>query len=68
MTMTTRLQARRRKMPLSDVAVAVSYHHVRDGGCDCFERSTSSKERLATRPRTTDAGCEHVSRRADAGP
>jgi putative redox protein len=39
MTMTTRLQARRRKMPLSDVAVAVSYHHVRDGGCDCFERS-----------------------------
>jgi putative redox protein len=37
--MTTRLQARRRKMPLSDVAVAVSYHHVRDGGCDCFERS-----------------------------
>jgi len=39
MTMTTRLQARRRKMPLSDVAVAVSYHHVRDGGFDCFERS-----------------------------
>jgi putative redox protein len=37
--MTTRLQARRRKMPLSDVAVAVSYHHVRDGGFDCFERS-----------------------------
>jgi putative redox protein len=37
--MTTRLQARRRKMPLSDVAVAVSYHHVREGGCDCFERS-----------------------------
>lgn len=38
-TMTTRLQARRPKMPLSAVEVAVSYHHVRDGGRDSFERS-----------------------------
>ena len=37
--MTTRLQARRRKIPLSHVEVAVSYHHGGDGGRDSFERS-----------------------------
>jgi putative redox protein len=39
--MTIRLQARRRKIPLSHVAVAVSYHHGGDGGRDFFERSIS---------------------------
>jgi putative redox protein len=39
--MTIRLQARRRKIPLSHVAVAVSYHHSGDGGRDFFERSIS---------------------------
>ena len=37
--MTIRLQARRRKIPLSQVEVAVSYHHGGDGGRDSFERS-----------------------------
>src|SRR6516164_4384246 len=37
--MTIRLQARRRKIPLSHVEVAVSYHHRGDGGRDSFERS-----------------------------
>jgi len=37
--MTIRLQARRRKIPLSHVEVAVSYHHGGDGGRDSFERS-----------------------------
>src|SRR6185312_9315699 len=37
--MTIRLQARRRKIPLSHVKVAVSYHHGGDGGRDSFERS-----------------------------
>jgi putative redox protein len=37
--MTIRLQARRRKFPLSHVEVAVSYHHGADGGRDSFERS-----------------------------
>jgi putative redox protein len=37
--MTIRLQARRRKFPLSRVEVAVSYHHRGDGGRDSFERS-----------------------------
>jgi putative redox protein len=37
--MTIRLQARRRKFPLSHVEVAVSYHHGGDGGRDSFERS-----------------------------
>jgi len=36
--MTIRLQARRRKIPLSHVEVAVSYHHGVDGGRDSFER------------------------------
>jgi putative redox protein len=39
--MTIRLQARRRKIPLSHIAVAVSYHHGGDGGRDFFERSIS---------------------------
>src|SRR3954469_1273056 len=34
--MTIRLQARRRKIPLSHIAVAVSYHHGGDGGRDFF--------------------------------
>ena len=37
--MTIRLQARRRKIPLSYVAIAVSYHHSGDDGRDSFERS-----------------------------
>jgi putative redox protein len=37
--MTIGLQARRRKIPLSHVEVAVSYHHGGDGGRDSFERS-----------------------------
>src|SRR6516165_11965484 len=37
--MTIRLQARRRKIPLSRVEVAVSYHHGDHGACDSFERS-----------------------------
>jgi len=37
--MTIRLQARRRKIPLSHIEVAVSYHHGGDGGRDSFERS-----------------------------
>src|SRR5207248_1180139 len=37
--MTIRFQARRRKIPLSHVEVAVSYHHCGDAGRDSFERS-----------------------------
>jgi len=37
--MTIRLQARRRKIPLSRVEVAVSYHHDAHGARDAFERS-----------------------------
>jgi putative redox protein len=37
--MTIRLQARRRKISLSHVAVAVSYHHGGESGRDSFERS-----------------------------
>ena len=37
--MTIRLQARRRKFPLSRVEVAVSYHHGAHGARDSFERS-----------------------------
>jgi putative redox protein len=44
--MTIRLQARRRKIPLSHVAVAVSYHHGGDGGRDFFERSISLEGNL----------------------
>jgi len=37
--MTIRLQALRRKFPLSRVEVAVSYRHGADGGRDSFERA-----------------------------
>jgi putative redox protein len=60
--MTIRLQARRRKISLSHVEVAVSYHHGDDGGRDSFDRSIRLEGNLG------DAGREHVSRRADARP
>src|SRR5262252_3742978 len=44
--MTIRLQARRRKIPLSHVEVAVSYHHGGDGGRDSFERSITLEGNL----------------------
>jgi putative redox protein len=44
--MTIRLQARRRKIPLSHVEVAVSYHHGVDGGRDSFERSITLEGNL----------------------
>ena len=37
--MTIRLRARRRKIPLSHIEVAVSYHHGGDRGRDTFEHS-----------------------------
>ena len=45
--MTIRLQARRRKIPLSHIEVGVSYHHGGDGGRDCFERSITLEGNLA---------------------
>jgi putative redox protein len=44
--MTIRLQARRRKIPLCHVEVAVSYHHGGDGGRDSFERSITLEGNL----------------------
>jgi putative redox protein len=44
--MTIRQQARRRKIPLSHVEVAVSYHHGGDGGRDSFERSVKLEGNL----------------------
>jgi putative redox protein len=44
--MTIRLQARRRKIPLSHVKVAVSYYHGGDGGRDSFERSITLEGNL----------------------
>src|SRR3954451_22618933 len=44
--MTIRLQARRRKIPLSHLEVAVSYHHGGDGGRDSFERSITLEGNL----------------------
>jgi putative redox protein len=44
--MTIRLQARRRKIPLSHVEVAVSYHRGGDGGRDSFERSITLEGNL----------------------
>jgi putative redox protein len=44
--MTIRLQARRRKIPLSHVEVAVSYHHGGDRGRDSFERSITLEGNL----------------------
>ena len=49
--MTIRLQARRRKIPLSHVAVAVSYHHDGDGGRDFFERSIRLEGNLGDKER-----------------
>ncbi|WJR76819.1 OsmC family protein [Bradyrhizobium sp. NP1] len=44
--MTIRLHARRRKIPLSHVEVAVSYRHGGDGGRDSFERSITLEGNL----------------------
>src|SRR5690349_19307952 len=44
--MTIRLQARRRKIPLSHIDVAVSYHHGTDRGRDTFERSITLEGNL----------------------
>lgn len=44
--MTTRLQARRRRIPLSHADVAVSYHHAGDRGREGFERSVSLEGNL----------------------
>ncbi len=49
--MTIRLQARRRKIPLSHVEVAVSYHHSGDGGRDSFERSVTLEGNLGNEER-----------------
>src|SRR5262249_17878879 len=49
--MTIRLQARRRKFPLSHVEVAVSYHHGGDAGRDSFERSITLEGNLSNEER-----------------
>ena len=49
--MTIRFQARRRKIPLSHVDVAVSYHHGGDGGRDSFERSIRLEGNLGDKER-----------------
>jgi putative redox protein len=49
--MTIRLQARRRKFPLSRVEVAVSYHHGADGDRDSFERSITLEGNLGDEER-----------------
>jgi putative redox protein len=49
--MTIRLQARRRKFPLSRVEVAVSYHHGANGGRDSFERSITLEGNLGDEER-----------------
>ncbi len=49
--MTIRLQARRRKIPISHVEVAVSYHHGGDGGRDSFERSIRPEGNLGDEER-----------------
>jgi putative redox protein len=46
--MTIRLQARRRKIPLSHVEVAVSYHHGGNGGRTPSSAPSRSKETLST--------------------
>ena len=58
--MTIRLQARRRKIPLSHVEVAVSFHHGADGGRDFFQRSIKLEGTLGDEERPTDAGRGHV--------
>ena len=49
--MTIRLQARRRKIPLSHVEVTVSYFHGGDSGRDSFERSIRLKGNLGDEER-----------------
>src|SRR5258708_19542774 len=49
--MTIRLQARRRKIPLSHVEGAVSYHHSGDGARDSFERSVRLEGNLGNEER-----------------
>ena len=49
--MTIRLQARRRKIPLSHVEVTVSYLHGGDSGRDSFERSIRLKGNLGDEER-----------------
>ena len=49
--MTIRLQARRRKFPLSRVEVAVSYHHGTDGARGSFERSIRLEGNLGDKER-----------------
>ena len=49
--MTIRLQARRRKFPLSHVEVAVSYCHGGDGGRDFFERCITLEGNLGDEER-----------------
>ncbi len=49
--MTLRLQARKRKFPLSHVEVAVSYHHGGDGGRGSFERSIKLEGNLSNEER-----------------
>ncbi len=49
--MTIRLQARRRRFPLSHVEVAVSYHHGGDGGRGSFERSIRLEGNLSNEER-----------------
>jgi putative redox protein len=49
--MTIRWQARRRKIPLSHVEVAVSYHHGGNAGRDSFERSISLEGNLGDEER-----------------
>src|SRR5215475_14304814 len=49
--MTIRLQARRRKIPLSHVAVAVSYRHDGVGGRDSFERCIRLEGNLGDKER-----------------
>jgi putative redox protein len=44
--MTIRLQARRRKCPLSHIEVAVQYRHGAEGGRDSFERSITLEGNL----------------------
>src|SRR5215472_8430228 len=50
--MTIRLQARKRKIPLSHFEVAVSYHHGGDGGRGSFARSITLGGNLADDERT----------------
>jgi putative redox protein len=49
--MTIRLQAQRRRIPLSHIEVAVSYHHGGDGGRDSFERSIELEGNLGDEER-----------------